>query len=330
MRKNHKTAEYANESLRFVQLSDLHLSSIQRPNPLRLLNKRILGYLSWQRKRRFSHQTWIIDKAIEQIKQLNVDHYAITGDLTHIGLKDEFNQVAQWLRSVAGPEDITVIPGNHDLYINERWQRSFLLWQPYLYDQGAHINAKNINPNNALQTLDQLYPVVRIRKNVAFICLSSVYAAPWWRATGWLAKPQLARLQTLLSNKSLDQFCKIILIHHPVTLTYTSKRKSLINCCELNAILKAYPVQLILHGHGHYSCTDSLACNNRQQIPIIGMASSSSANQSKNYQAEFLVFDITQKSSYWQIDQQRYKLNMRGKQFVAQAKQTLQLPICHD
>ena len=327
MRGNHKTAGYANESLRFVQLSDLHLSSINHPNPLRLLNKRMLGYLSWRRKRRFTHQTWIIDKAIEQIKQLNADHYAITGDLTHIGLRDEFEQAAKWLRSVADPEDITVVPGNHDLYVNERWQRSFLLWQPYLYDQDANITHENINPNNARQTLDQLYPVVRIRKNVAFIGLSSVHAAPWLRATGLLAKQQLARLQTLLSNQSLDEFCKIILIHHPVTLTHTPRRKSLINYAALNAILKEHPVQLILHGHGHCTCADSLPCNRQYRIPVIGMASSSSVNQSKNYQAEFLVFDICQKSAYWQIDQQSYKLNMHSKQFAAQPKQTRQLPV---
>ena len=67
-----------------MQLSDLHLSSIQTPNPIRLLNKRILGYLSWLRKRRHTHQRWVVDLAIGEIHQLEVDHYAITGDLTHI------------------------------------------------------------------------------------------------------------------------------------------------------------------------------------------------------------------------------------------------------
>ena len=327
MDETHKNGAHANESLRFVQLSDLHLSSINQPNPLRLMNKRILGYLSWRRKRRFTHQTWIIDTAIEKIKQLDVDHYAITGDLTHIGLKEEFEQVAQWLSSVAGPEDITVIPGNHDLYVNEQWQRSFALWKSYLYDENN--SNENINTNNALQKLNQLYPVVRIRKNVAFICLSSVFAAPWFRATGFVAEQQLSRLQNLLSSKTLDKFCKILLIHHPVSLTHTARRKSLINHAELNNILKEYPVQLILHGHGHNSSLDSLICTNKNETPVIGIASSSSTSQSENHRAEFLVFDVKQIDSGWEINKQSHKLDINSKRFVSETKESLHLPFTH-
>ena len=318
MNESSQTVGHANESFRFVQLSDLHLSSIDKLNPFYLLNKRILGYLSWLRKRRHTHQRWILDLAIEEIRQLNVDHYAITGDLTHIGLKNEFKQACQWLNSVASTDEITLIPGNHDLYVNEQWDRSFALWENYMLgdDQTRHESSER-----ALTQLNQLYPVVRIRKHVAFIGLSSVFDAPWFRATGKINTQQLDRLETLLNSKALADYCKVILIHHPLTMTHTPARKCLLNRNELTGLLQQFPVELVLHGHGHNSCYDSINCTGNNEIPIIGMSSSSSINQTKNYQAEFLLFDISKTMQGWLIKKQSYTFDKHLKKFIATAQQ---------
>ena len=313
MNESSKTGGHANESFRFVQLSDLHLSTIHRPNPSQLLNKRILGYLSWLRKRRYTHQRWILDLAIEEIRQLNVDHYAITGDLTHIGLKSEFKQVVSWLQSIAAPDDITLIPGNHDLYVNEQWQRSFALWEQYMLGDNKNLEASS---NQALTQLNHIYPIVRIRKHVAFIGLSSVFDAPWFRATGKIHLDQLNRLEALLSSQALDNYCKVLLVHHPLTMTHTPARKCLLNREELTSLLKQHTVDLVLHGHGHNSCLDSLEHSNNHKTPIIGMSSSSSVHQSENYKAEFLLFDINKTTEGWNINKQSYKLDMELKKFI--------------
>ncbi len=318
MNESSETGGHANESLRFVQLSDLHLSSIKIPNLTQLMNKRILGYLSWLRKRRHTHQRWILDLAIEEIRQLKIDHYAITGDLTHIGLKNEFEQVTQWLNSVGSADNITLIPGNHDLYVNEQWERSFALWENYMLgdNQTRHEPSKQ-----ALTQLNQLYPIVRIRKNVAFVGLSSVFDAPWFRATGEVAETQLSRLQVLLNSKALDNYCKVLLVHHPLTMTHTPARKCLLNRDKLISLLKQHPVDLVLHGHGHNSCYDSIDCADNCEIPIIGMSSTSSINQTRDYQAEFLLFDIRKKAQGWSINKQSYTLDMNLKKFIATTQQ---------
>lgn len=323
MNESSQAGGHANESFRFVQLSDLHLSSIDKPSPFRLLNKRILGYLSWLRKRRHTHQQWILDLAIEEIRQLNVDHYAITGDLTHIGLKNEFEQTRLWLNSVADSNDITLIPGNHDLYVNEQWDRSFAMWENYMLGDNQ---TNQQSSKQALTQLNQLYPIVRIRNQVAFIGLSSVFDAPWFRATGKIDTQQLSRLETLLSSKALANYCKVMLIHHPLTMTHTPARKCLLDRDKLVNLLQQYPVQLVLHGHGHNSCYDSIKCENSNEIPIIGMSSSSSINQRKNYQAEFLLFDINKTAQNWHINKQSYILDKTQRKFIAAMQQEFMQP----
>lgn len=318
MNESSETDRHANESFRFVQLSDLHLSSIQTPNLTQLLNKRILGYLSWLRKRRHTHQRWILDLAIEETRKLDVDHYAITGDLTHIGLKNEFEQVSRWLDSIATTDQITLIPGNHDLYVNEQWQRSFALWENYMRGDEQQ---KQASSNQALTQLNELYPTIRIRKHVAFIGLSSVFDAPWFRATGKVDIQQLDRLQKLLSSKALDNYCKVLLIHHPLTMTHTPARKCLLNRDELTDVLKQAPVDLVLHGHGHNSCYDAIDCGDNNETPIIGMSSSSSISQKKNYKAEFLLFDISKVDQGWFINKQSYTFDLKLKKFTPSSQQ---------
>ena len=327
MNESNQTGGHANESFRFVQLSDLHLSYIGSPSPLQLANKRILGYLSWLRKRRHTHQRWILDLAIEEIKRLHVDHYAITGDFTHIGLKNEFEQVHQWLTMLAPAYDVTVVPGNHDLYVNEKWDRSFSLWEKYLAgDDTSRSQTKSNITQDAYAQLNQLYPTVRTRHSVAFIGLSSVFAAPWFRATGNVAEQQLERLQKILSSKALSTYCKVLLIHHPLTTTNTPNRKCLLNRSQLIDLLKQYPVELVLHGHGHNTCFDSIQSNNNTAIPIIGMSSSSSTQQARNHKAEFLLFDITKHQSNWSINKKNYTLDLKRKTFTPTAQQEFIMP----
>jgi len=320
MNECNRDGKHANESLRFVQLSDLHLSSIGIPNPLCLLNKRILGYLSWLRKRRHTHQRWVLDLAIDKLKELSIDHCTITGDLTHIGLKNEFEQVQSWLAKLGSPENVTLIPGNHDLYVNERWSKSFKLWEKYLYGDSSP-NSSFEYTDNALTQLNQFYPIVRIRKHVAFIGLNSAFNAPWFRATGYIHDQEIERLKNILSSPELNDFCKVLLIHHPITLTHTPPRKRLINHEALKSLLYDYPVNLVLHGHGHHSCSEYIATKDTANIPVIGMSSSSSISQKPNYEAEFILFEISQEPEGWSIQKQSYTLDLHQRGFTANQQQ---------
>ena len=53
-----------------------------------------------------------------EIKRAGVDHVAVTGDLTNLALETEFEAVRELLEDELGlhPSEVSVVPGNHDLY----------------------------------------------------------------------------------------------------------------------------------------------------------------------------------------------------------------------
>ena len=314
MIKADKNSGHANQSYRFVQLSDLHLSSPGLPNPYRLFNKRILGYLSWLKKRKFIHKRSILDCAMDEVANLNTDHLVITGDLLHIGLRNEFEQSVKWLARYDPPSDITIIPGNHDLYVKEKWSRSFNYWQEFMIGDNDP-GLENIDNDNALDKLNILYPIVRIREQVAFIGISSVFESPWFRATGLICREQLDRLEAILNDPAYKHYCKVLLVHHPVTLTYTKRRKCLINHKELTDLVAQSPVNLILHGHEHKTSVEYISSTRNINIPVVGIASSSSASASDIARAEFALYKILRSDSAWNIEMDSYKFNINNSKF---------------
>ena len=81
-----------------AHISDPHLSPLPRPRPVELMGKRLLGYLSWQRRRRLIHRAEVLDALLKDLESRAPAHLAITGDLTNISLPGEFSQAADWLR----------------------------------------------------------------------------------------------------------------------------------------------------------------------------------------------------------------------------------------
>ena len=115
-----------------AHVSDLHLSSLAGVSPRVLLDKRILGYLSWWHRRRHEHRTDVLEALRASLHGERLDHIAVTGDLTHLGLPQEFREAAAWLARLGEPEGITVVPGNHDAYVREPWRDTFAQWSPYM------------------------------------------------------------------------------------------------------------------------------------------------------------------------------------------------------
>ena len=113
--------------LYFAHLSDPHLTSLDGVRWRQLLNKRVLGYLSWRRRRRAEHRSEVLDVLLEDLGTTRPEHIVITGDLTHTGLPDEFHQARLWLDRLGAAERVTVVPGNHDalalyeLALKEGW-----------------------------------------------------------------------------------------------------------------------------------------------------------------------------------------------------------------
>ncbi len=286
---NSVTEQASADTFTFAQISDLHLSSLDEVRWRQLANKRLLGYLSWQKRRRNIHDRVVLDALQQDLKRSAPDHIAVTGDLTHIAMPAEFLQVRQWLESLGEATDITVIPGNHDAYLNSGWQQSWQQWQAFM------------TSDDASNQPDSLFPSLRIRGPVAFIGLSSACASLPLFATGRLGAQQLAKFEQLLEETGKAGFFRVVLIHHPPIPGSEKWRKRLTDGDKFCAVVEKHGAELVLHGHRHRASQNSIATGSGPAT-VFGIPSSSSNGNSSNELAQYYLYTVQRLTQHWQLD----------------------------
>jgi 3',5'-cyclic AMP phosphodiesterase CpdA len=178
-----------------AHLSDLHLALA--PKPAELASKRGLGYINWQRKRKFIHRPEVLAAITRDLQTRSAEHVAVTGDLTNFSLPGEYAWARGWLESIGRPADVTVMPGNHDVYVRGAEELPGKFWGDYMRgDDGL-----------------ERFPFVRRRGEVALIALSTGVPTGPFLATGRLGDRQLARFAEAL-EQTQGSF-RTVLIHHP-------------------------------------------------------------------------------------------------------------------
>jgi 3',5'-cyclic AMP phosphodiesterase CpdA len=282
------TAEVDAAPFRFAHLSDPHLSDLATVDWKQLLGKRVLGYLSWQRRRRHEHRLEVLHRLRDDLHALGPDHTVITGDLTHIALPHEFLQAREWLRSIGPAEDVTVVPGNHDRYVAVDWNASVGQWRDFMSSDGAGDAAR---PE---------MPLLRVRGPVAFIGLDSAVPSPPFFATGRLGARQLDRLAVILEGLRHSELLKVLLIHHPPVPGEEKWRKRLIDAPRLCRLLAHHPVDLVLHGHRHRALQSAIQIPGCA-IPVFGIASASASGAFSNRPSEYNVYEVRPDSGSWHI-----------------------------
>lgn len=272
----------------FAHISDPHLSTLEGVRRRDLLNKRLLGYLSWKSHRREEHRADVLAALVRDLKHCRPQHTVITGDLTHLGLPGEFLEVAGWLSSLGPPEQFTVIPGNHESYVSSPWEETFAHWLPYLAaDTPAAAPAS-------------LFPSLRIRDHIAFIGLSSARPSAPLLATGSLGKRQLQALNRILAETGERGLFRVLLIHHPPLTETLGWRKRLTDSRALRNSLERQGVELVLHGHAHRATLgwmDTAAgC-----APVIGVPSASAIGHKPGRRARYNLCRVNRTASGWTL-----------------------------
>src|SRR5262245_24919179 len=115
-----------------AHLSDPHLGPLPAPRWRELLGKRATGYLNWRRKRRLIHRGEVLSRIVADLKAQAANHVAVTGDLVNISLAGEYAPAGAWLASLGPPHDVTLVPGNHDLYVRAAAPYPRLNWSDYM------------------------------------------------------------------------------------------------------------------------------------------------------------------------------------------------------
>jgi 3',5'-cyclic AMP phosphodiesterase CpdA len=106
----------------------------------------------------------------------DADHVVVTGDITNLALESEFDDARSLLDDVARRVEVTVVPGNHDIYLPAIFhERHF-----------AHHFAQFLR-SDVPDLATDLYPCVKLRGPVAIIGISKTLIGrlrfPWWLAT---------------------------------------------------------------------------------------------------------------------------------------------------
>ncbi len=280
--------------LRFAHLSDPHLTTLEAVRWNQLLSKRVLGYLSWRRGRRAEHRSEVLDALVEDMREIHPQHIVVTGDLTHIGLPDEFRQARHWLERLGAGGDVTIVPGNHDVYARHAWSDTFALWEPWMRSD-TDVKRPSVGGRA------DVFPSLRIRNGVALIGLSSAVATAPFLATGSLGAAQLARLAAVLQETGSRGLFRAVLLHHPPTEGTEKWRKRLTDAAALGEVLSACGAELVLHGHSHRALHSSIQ-REAGNIPVFGIPSASAIGRKPGRTAQYYLYDVRPDGAQWRID----------------------------
>ena len=267
-----------------AHLSDPHLGPIPTPRVAELINKRGLGLINWYRKRHRHHRTDVLDAIVADMKAHAPGHIAVTGDLVNISLDGEFARAARWLDAVGKPENVTLVPGNHDAYIKRASGFAAQHWGDYMRgDDGA------------------AFPFVRRRGPLAIVALTTSLPTGPFMATGRLGGEQLARLAEILDELSRARVFRVVLIHHPPIYTRSHYMKRLVDAPMLRAIIAEHGCELMLHGHDHKHATHWLD-GPHGRIPAVGVPSASAILEGDDDPAAYNLFSIGGEPGAWQCE----------------------------
>lgn len=306
------------DSIRFAQLSDPHLSTLNGVKWRELANKRVLGYLSWIKKRRSEHRIEILDALQRDLLSTKPDHIVVTGDLTHIGLRTEFLQARRWLEDLGIPEQVTVIPGNHDAYVRSPWRHSFRHWMPYMESDKPGIDGGGKKP--------AVFPSLRVRGQVAFIGLSSARPSAPFLAIGSVGPRQLAQFSELLEKTGRNELFRVVLVHHPPVPGTEKWRKRLTDAKHLCEVIANHGAELVLHGHSHRA-KESFIATPGAKIPVFGIPSASMFTENTERVAEYYLYRVQRRVNDWRLTVSVRQYHIDREEFVAQHERKLDVPI---
>jgi 3',5'-cyclic AMP phosphodiesterase CpdA len=233
--------------IRVAHVSDLHVLSRTGAQWRRILFiKRLTGYANLiLRRGRVHRRDYLL--AVLSAAAERADHLVVTGDITNLSLEHEYEEARALLDAVAQRTEVTVIPGNHDVYLPSTHRRRRF---PHHFDQFLQSDL----PQLARDLPAGRFPCVKLRGPVAIIALSSSVPRPPFIASGYVGRAQLEAFESVLAHSEVQRRTSIVLIHHPPVDTrprISQLRDGLVDAAAFRTSLARLPQGLVLFGHIH-------------------------------------------------------------------------------
>lgn len=270
---------------RLAHLSDIHLGPLPQVAYRDLVSKRITGYINWRRNRSADLHEDVIDSIVADMKTAAPDHVAISGDLMNLALDGEIVLAKLWLQSLGNPQEVSVVPGNHDAYVPGALDRVRAAWAPWMRGDDKQ---------------DAAFPYMRVRGQVALIGVSSARATAPFMASGLFGQDQAAGLARLLDAARARGLCRVVMIHHPPVRGAAAAHKRLFGIGRFQKTMRDCGAELVLHGHTHLPTTYRIAGRDGT-VPVVGVAAAGQAPKSRRPAAQYNLFEIDGGPGRWRI-----------------------------
>jgi 3',5'-cyclic AMP phosphodiesterase CpdA len=268
------------EVFRLAHVTDPHFRGLAGARPSDFLGKRAIGALNLVVNRRRKHRMELLEAMRVDLQARAFDHLALTGDLSNISLDAEWHAACQWLDAYgAPPEAVTVIPGNHDTYVQEV-VRSGAFERHFWRYQTAEVRSTK-----------DIYPFVRLRGEVALVGVNTCVATGDLGAWGEIGAPQLERLEAVLTAPDVVGRVRVVLLHHPPVVHRPPENRNLRDRGALLDLLQRTGADLVLHGHDHRDEQAVLRGPEGASIPSVGSGSASYAG-GPDRRSRYNVYEI--------------------------------------
>ncbi len=232
---------------RIAHVSDLHVFSQTGVDLWRVLfNKRVTGYANLvMRRARAYRRDYLL--AVLAAAATAGDHLVVTGDVTNLSLEGEYEEAVRLLTEAARSTEVTVIPGNHDVYL------------PKIHKQGRfphHFGGfmESDLPAMAIDLPSGRFPSVKLRGPAAIIGLTSAVPRPPFVSAGHVGQAQLTALKEILLHPEVARRTPVVLVHHSpfdARVRLEQLRGGLVDAGALRATLAPLTRGLLLYGHLH-------------------------------------------------------------------------------
>jgi Icc protein len=222
---------------RIAHISDVHMLEAG-PVPS-VLRRMAIRFVSAGRAVDARARTKRLKKGLSAAIRSGADHLVISGDLTEVGSDGQFEAFSEALdESGISPENITLVPGNHDAYTSgEAWKRAL---------DGPLRAYRGTSAEHAGKVVD--------RGDIIVLPLDVTCYQAITRSAGELTASAADAMERRFKDPGLSNKAVVVVQHHPPFAHETSAYQwldGLRGHGRLMSLLTQHQHVQVLHGHLH-------------------------------------------------------------------------------